>query len=146
MDKWVVTSCPSGSEQPYDSAVRFPVFPACAVTQVMNRAELKGADGEVETTLPCLPEFPLSVSHSELHSEQRVDPSLDDLFGLVLSASVVKNVASGYFFQDDILVRNRVSHGEDYVGDPMSWMGTGKRDCHGCFWLHKKVHDLAQTI
>lgn len=105
------------------------------MTQVMNRAELKGADGEVETTLPCLPEFPLSVSHSELHSEQRVDPSLDDLFGLVLSASVVKNVASGYFFQDDILVRNRVSHGEDYVGDPMSWMGTGKRDCHGCFWL-----------
>lgn len=111
------------------------------MTQVMNRAELKGADGEVETTLPCLPEFPLSVSHRELRSEHRVDPSLYDLFGLVLSASVMKNVASGYFFQDDILVRNRVSHGEDYVGDPMSWMGTGKRDCHGCFWLHKKVHD-----
>lgn len=88
----------------------------------------------------------LSVSHSELRSEQRVDPSLDDLFGLVLSASAVKNVASGFFFQDDILVRNRVSHGEDYVGDPMSWMGTGKRDCHGCFWFHKKVHYLAQTI
>lgn len=100
----------------------------------------------MENILPCLPEFPLSVSHSELRSEQRVDPSLDDLFGLVLSASAVKNVANGFFFQDDSLVRNRVSHGEDYVGDPMSWMGTGKRDCHGLFWLHKKVHYLAQTI
>lgn len=100
----------------------------------------------MENILPCLPEFTLSVSHSELRSEQRVDPSLDDLFGLVLSASAVKNVASGFFFQDDILVRNRVSHGEDYVGDPMSWMGTGKRDCHGLFWLHKKAHYLAQTI
>lgn len=58
----VVTFCPSGSEQPDESVGRFP--------------ELKGADGEVETTFPCLPEFSLSVSLSELQSEQKVDQSL----------------------------------------------------------------------
>lgn len=63
--------------------------------------------------------FPLSVSHSELQSEQRADPSLEELFGSVLAAVKVKNVASGYFLQDGILVRKWVPHGEDFVGDPI---------------------------
>lgn len=90
----IVTLSPLGPEQPDESAVRFPeVFPTCA-------------------------DFPLSVSHSELQSEQRVDPSLETLS--VLSAGQVKkNVASGYFLQDGILVRKWLTHGEDFVGDPI---------------------------
>lgn len=41
------SSLPVLQAQPYESAVRFPeVFPACAVTRVMNRTELKGGSGE----------------------------------------------------------------------------------------------------
>ena len=64
-----------------------------------------------------LPDFPLSVSHSELQREQRADRSLDELFGSVLTPREVKSVASGYFLQDGILMRKWVPHGEDFVGD-----------------------------
>ena len=58
----LVTLSPAGWSQPDQSALRFPkVFPACAVTQAMMRAGVKG-DGEVDITLPCLPVSPLSVS------------------------------------------------------------------------------------
>ena len=80
----------------------------------MSRAESKRADGNSDTVLPFLPDFPLSISHSELQSEQRADQSLDELFG-----SVLKSVASvQYFLQDGILVRKWMPHGEDFVGDP----------------------------
>ena len=39
----------------------------------MSRAESKGVDGKSDTVLPFLPDFPLSVSHSEVQSEQRAD-------------------------------------------------------------------------
>lgn len=115
----IVTLSPLGPEQPDESAVRFPeVFPTCAVTLAMRWAGSEKARGEVDSTLSCLPDFPLSVSHSELQSEQRVDPSLETLS--VLSAGQVKkNVASGYFLQDGILVRKWSTHGEDFVGDPI---------------------------
>lgn len=116
----VVTASPLSSEQPDKSAVCFPeVFPACAITRAMSQAESKEGEGVVETVLPCLPDFPLAVSHSDLRSEQRADPSLEELFGSVLSASEVKNVASGYFIQDGILLRKWLPHGEDFVGDPI---------------------------
>lgn len=102
----VVTISPSDSEQPDESAVHFPeVFLVCAVTRAISRAEGKGADGEVETTLPCLPELS--------------DLSLKEMFGSVLSAGEVKNVASGYSLQHGILVMKWVPHGEDFKGEPI---------------------------
>ena len=111
----LVTLSPAGSSQPDESAVRFP---ACAVTRAMSRAGVKG-DGEVDITLPCLPVFPLSVSHSELRREQGADPGLEGLFGSVLSESEVGNVASGYCLQEGILTWKWVPHGEGFVGEPI---------------------------
>ncbi|XP_030283654.1 uncharacterized protein LOC115587797 [Sparus aurata] len=116
----VVSLSPSGPEHPDESAVHFPqVFSACVVTRAMSCAESKGTDGKRDTVLPFLPDFPLSVSHSELQSEQRADRSLDELFGSVLTPCELKSVASGYFLQDGILVRKWMPHGEDFVGDPI---------------------------
>ncbi|KAK0149826.1 hypothetical protein N1851_009419 [Merluccius polli] len=96
----------------------FPeVFPACAVTRAMSRAESKEEEREVETVLPCLPDFPLSVSHSDLRGEQRADPSLEEAFQSVLSASEVENVASGYFIQGGILLRKWMPHDGAYARD-----------------------------
>lgn len=77
----------------------------CAVTRAISRAEGRGADGEVETTLPCLPELS--------------DLCLKEMFGSVLSAGEVKNDASGYSLQHGILVMKWVPHGEDFVGEPI---------------------------
>lgn len=116
----VVTTTPLSSEQSDESALRFPeVLSACTVTQAMSRAESKVEEREVETALPCSPDFPLSVSQSDLRSEQRADPSLEGLFQSVLSAGEVKNVVSGYFIQDGILLRKWLPHGEDFVCDPI---------------------------
>ena len=60
----------------------------------MSCVESKGTDGEIDTVLPCLPDFPLSVSHSELQSEQRADRSLNKLFGSMLTPHEMKSVAS----------------------------------------------------
>lgn len=84
----------------------------------MSRTKPKDADVK-DDVLPCLPVLPLSVSHSELQAEQQADPSLKELFGSLLLAGEVNNVASGYFIQNGILVRKWVAHGEDFVGDPI---------------------------
>ena len=115
----LVTLSPAGLSQPDESAVRFPeVFPACAVTRAMSRVRVKG-DGEVDITLPCLPVFPLSVSHSELRREQGADPGLEGLFGSVRSDSKVGNVASCYCLQEGISTRKWAPHGEDFLGEPI---------------------------
>ena len=120
----LVTLSPAGLSQPDESAVRFPeVFPACAVTWVMSRTRVK---------LPCLPVFPLSVSHSELRLEQGADPALEGLFGSVWSDSKVGNVASGYCLQEGILTRKWVPHGEDFLGEPIFQVvvpGSGVNTC-----------------
>lgn len=46
-----------------------------------------------------------------------MDPSLEELFGSIQSASEVKNVAGVHSLQDSILVRTWVPHGEDFVGE-----------------------------
>lgn len=52
--------------------------------------------GNLKLFLPCLPDFPLSVFHSELQSEQQADSSLEKLFGSAPPTGESKNVASGY--------------------------------------------------
>lgn len=70
------------------------VFPNCTVTCLNNQPEFKRLDGEFETVLPCLPDFPLSVFHSELQSEQQADSSLEKLFGSAPPTGEGKNVVT----------------------------------------------------
>ena len=52
-------------------------------------------------------------------SWQRVDVSLSDLFGKVLSAEEERSAAGGYILQDRVMVRKWLCHGEYFVGRPV---------------------------
>lgn len=82
-----VTLSPSVSQQPDEGAVGFPeVFPKCAVTQAMSWAKAEGADEEVGVKAQHLPDFPLSLSCSELLTAVLVRkwvPHGEDFVGIV---------------------------------------------------------------
>lgn len=89
----VVVPVPLGSNGPDENEKQFPkVFKACAVTRAMNMAShgadsleyATAGDGATELFVLSLSNTPLSVSHSELVSEQRADPTLKELFQFVL--------------------------------------------------------------
>lgn len=64
-------------------------------------------------------DVPWSVSHSELVTEQRADGSLKALLEVTRPFGEVKNHTQCYFMQNDVLMRKWVSHGEDFVGEPV---------------------------
>lgn len=119
----IVSSSPSVAVERDDSAQSFPeVFTACAVTRAMRRAQ--GAQEDVETvdggTCPVFfPDSLLSVSRSDLVTEQRADPTLRELYGRVVTTAEGSSVANGYLLQEGLLVRKWVPHGESVVGNPV---------------------------
>lgn len=119
----VVSSSPIVTGNPDENARCFPaVFTACAVTRAMSRAQGEPEQSEEELSEVNSVVFPdslLSVSHSDLLAEQRADPSLSQQFEAVLSPEDGNSAASGYLLQGGLLVRKWLSHGEDFVGQPV---------------------------
>ncbi len=62
----------------------------------------------------------LCVSRVDLVQEQRKDPSLKDLYDLVVSSCQVGNIRQGYVLQGDLLFRVWAPHGEGFSGDPIA--------------------------
>lgn len=108
-----------GSED--KNAQNFPeVFVSSVVTRAGSKSlsgtpsDVKG-DGKTLTKIPSV----LTISRSDLVREQQADASLVDLFDRLLSPDVLQDTASGYYLDGEILVRKWVSHGKDFVGDPI---------------------------
>lgn len=101
-----------------DCEQNFPeVFTASAVTRAMTKDKSDGEDCDFKLDFK-LPES-LSVSQQELIAEQRADTSLSELFDQVQPTQEAKNSASGYFLQDEVLVRKWIPQGTDLLGTPV---------------------------
>ena len=61
----------------------------------------------------------LGVSRVDLAQEQRKDPSLKDLYDLVVPSCQVGNIKQGYVLHDDVLCRIWAPHGDGFSGDPI---------------------------
>lgn len=61
----------------------------------------------------------LCVSRADLVEEQKRDPSLKDLYELVVPSSQVGNIRQGYVLQEDLLLRIWTPHGDGISGDPI---------------------------
>lgn len=61
----------------------------------------------------------LCVSRADLVQEQKKDPSLKDLYALVVPSCQVGNMRQGYVLQDDLLLRVWAPHGDGFSGDPI---------------------------
>lgn len=118
------TRCPvkvsAQAKEPDDCELNFPdVFTACAVTRAAAKAKsdksTENGDFKVQIDLP----KSFSISQQELISEQKADSSLSDLFDQVQPSSEIQNSASGYFLQDEVLVRKWVPQGFDVLGNPV---------------------------
>ena len=66
-----------------------------------------------------VPDSLLSFSHSELGVEQKADVSLSRFFEAVLSTEDGKSATGGYLLRGELLVRKWLSHGEDFIGEPV---------------------------
>uniref|UniRef100_A0AAQ5ZP60 Gypsy retrotransposon integrase-like protein 1 n=1 Tax=Amphiprion ocellaris TaxID=80972 RepID=A0AAQ5ZP60_AMPOC len=108
----------STRKEPDDCERTFPeVFTACAVTRAMAKAKSDTEDCDFKLDFQ-LPES-LSVSQQELVTEQRADASLSDLFDQVQPTQEAKSSASGYFLQDEVLVRKWIPQRTDLLGTPI---------------------------
>ena len=97
------------------------VYPACAVTRAMAASDFNVTDRDVGSSGLSdltLPEQFQSMSHADLAAEQKNDPSLQELFGKVMSFDKVNSSAYGYFLQEGLLFRKWVPHVEALGGDP----------------------------
>ncbi|GLD74788.1 uncharacterized protein AKAME5_002612000 [Lates japonicus] len=111
------------SKKPDKSAQCFPsVFTACAVTRAMRRresepgAEQSDTEGN-EAPAMSIPNSLLSVSRGELAQEQSSDPSLSELFHMVLPGANGMSAARGYILQDQELVLEKgVAKGHQRLG------------------------------
>ena len=110
---------------PADCKIEFPeVFTACAVTRAMAAKDSEPEDFAVDhEELDCgrdlhVPDS-LSISQQELITEQQADASLSELFDQVRPSVEARSAASGYFLQNEVLVRKWVPQGMDGVGDPV---------------------------
>ncbi len=61
----------------------------------------------------------LSISRDDLIKEQKADVTLTELFDRVVPYVTIVNLPSGYFLEEDVLVRKWVPHGEFVIGDPV---------------------------
>ena len=94
------------------------VFAACAVTRAGARvAREPDRVNVMEEPLVHLSDFPLSLSHAELVTEQQSDPSIKGLLETVIPVAEVKDQAHGYCLDNGLLVRRWVPCGEFGVGN-----------------------------
>lgn len=116
----VVSSSPTVTEYPDEIARCFPeAFVACAVTRAGSRAQEESEEDVSEVDFVVVPDSLLSVSRSELGVEQKADVSLSRFFEAVLSTEDGKSTTGGYLLQGELLVRKWLSHGEDFIGEPV---------------------------
>uniref|UniRef100_A0A4W5JE97 Gypsy retrotransposon integrase-like protein 1 n=1 Tax=Hucho hucho TaxID=62062 RepID=A0A4W5JE97_9TELE len=120
----VVSAKPSFLKIPDESAQSFPeVFSACAVTRSMSRGDLVTAPANEMATkksVTTFPVIPLSVPRSDLIKEQQADPTLEALRDQIVPVEQLRNVAHGYFLQEDVLMRKWLSHGSCFLGEAIS--------------------------
>jgi hypothetical protein len=79
----------------------------------MSRDDLVTApanDNGTKKSVITLPVIPLSVSRSDLIKEQGADPTLEELHDQTVPVEQLRDVAHGYFLQDDVLMKKWVSH------------------------------------
>lgn len=90
----------------------------CAVTRAMAAAlpDSGVVMDKVKTFTFSVPND-LCVSRVELVHEQRKDPSLTNLYDLVVPSSQVGTMKQGYVLQDEVLFRVWAPHGEGFGGD-----------------------------
>ena len=123
----ILVSVPLMTEGPDESEKLCPgVFEACAMTRAMKKAsesaEAQGTEtegGVMDGLMLSLSDSPISIPRSELVSEQTADPTLTELFKMVLPENEVKNLAQGYFIENGVLLRKWLPHGEGFIGDPV---------------------------
>lgn len=117
----VVTSRPVLSAEGDESGLKYPeVFPVCAVTRAQSRAATSNPPASVGKEAECvvsLPDLPPSVPREEWVKSQRADPSLSTLLECVLPGGEIRNVAHGYFLQNELLVWKWVPCEGDFVGE-----------------------------
>ncbi len=101
------------------------VFPSCAVTRSKTKAANELVQGEFEEAslqksihyvvsgLSLLPTF----SRAELIAAQQEDPTLSQLFSVVLSPDEVQSAATGYFLQEGMLLLKWMSQSEFAGGE-----------------------------
>ena len=115
----VVTLCPSDLVSEKNPSPLQEISSSCVVTHAMCKAETEvppeGNDTDVVLEVPSFSKLPLSLSHSEMVQEQCNDVSLKEILDRVLPASEIRNVASGYFLHNSLLVRKWVPVSEDGV-------------------------------
>lgn len=111
---------PAQVKEPDDCQRNFPeVFTACAVTRAMTKAESDTSNEDCDFKVDFhLPES-FSISQQELVTEQKADASLSELFDQVQPTKEAKSSASGYFLQDEELVRKWIPQGMDLLGTPV---------------------------
>ncbi len=96
------------------------VFPSCVITRSMSKIQsdvksrTKGMGSET-LEIPSI----LSVSRDDLIKEQKADVTLTELFDRVVPYVTIVNLPSGYYLEEDVLVRKWVPHGEFVIGDPV---------------------------
>ena len=115
----VVNPVPVVNSETDESERDFPeVFAACAVARAGARvAREPDRVNVMEEPLVHLSDFPLSLSHAELVTEQQSDPSIKGLLETVIPVAEVKDQAHGYCLDNGLLVRRWVPCGEFGVGN-----------------------------
>ncbi|XP_055788765.1 uncharacterized protein LOC129861392 [Salvelinus fontinalis] len=120
----VVPIKPSVVEIPDESVQSSPgMFRACAVMSSMSRGELVTVPTDENTTkkyATAFPVIPLSVTHSDLVSAQRTDPTLEELRDQIVPVEQLGDVTHCYFLKEDVLMRKWVSHGSRFLGEAIS--------------------------
>lgn len=92
----------------------------CAVTRAMAAAlPDTGATKDLAKVLSFAVPNDLCISCADLVQEQKKDPSLKDLYELVVPSCQVGNIRPGYVLKDDMLLRVWAPHGDGFSGDPI---------------------------
>ena len=113
-------ACAPMLDNPTDGKIECPeVFTACAVTRAMAAKDFAFDHEEWDCERNLHVPDALSISQQELIAEQQGDASLRELFDQVRPSVEAQSAASGYFLQNEVLVRKWVPQGLDCVGDPV---------------------------
>ncbi len=117
----VVTPSVSISEMTdYNFTCSSNVFSSCVITRSMSKiqSDVKSRTKRMRSETLEIPSI-LSVSRDDLIKEQKADVTLNELFDRVVPYVTIVNLPSGYYLEEDVLVRKWVPHGECVIGDPV---------------------------
>ncbi len=109
----VVTPSVSISEMTDENCTCFSnVFPSCVITLSMSKiqSDVKSRTKRMGSETLDSPSI-LSVSRDDLIKEQKADVTLTGFFDRVVPYITIVNLPSGYYLEEDVLVRKWVPHG-----------------------------------